>query len=62
MREKRWNQKASQRYLETTRRALQAQLIKILPLIEEEAQNEHNFITLGKILKDEQTEILQRVF
>ena len=31
-----------------------------LPLIEEKAQNEHNFITLGKILKDEQTEIIQR--
>jgi hypothetical protein len=28
-----------------------------IPLIEEKAQNEHNFITLGKILKDEQTEI-----
>jgi flagellar biosynthesis chaperone FliJ len=33
-----------------------------IPLIRDKAQNENNFITLGKILKDEQTEIIQRGF
>jgi hypothetical protein len=34
----------------------------VLPLIAKKTQNEHNFITLGKISKDEKPEILQRGF
>jgi hypothetical protein len=34
----------------------------VLPFIAKKTQNEHNFITLGKISKDEKPEILRRGF